>query len=83
MVTFNIQETFKDNKPLGIFKRFDQNGVLKVEMLYKENSDKIYSKFYYPGGTLQAEGLYIGKLKDSTWNYYSEDAYKINEVIYK
>ncbi len=81
----NIQYSgyFKDNKPVGEFKRYDQNGVLKVEMFYKENSVKIYSKFYYPGKILQAEGIYVGKLKDSIWNYYSVDGFKINEIPYQ
>lgn len=81
----NIQYSgnFKDNKPVGVFKRFDQDGILKVEMLYLENSDKIYSKFYYPGQKLQAEGIYLGKLKDSTWLYYSEEGHKINEITYQ
>ena len=80
----NIQYSgnFKNNKPVGKFKRYDQNGVLKVEMFYKENSVKIYSKFFYPGKILQAEGIYLGKLKDSIWNYYSVDGFKINEVPY-
>jgi len=81
----NIQYSgnFIDNKPIGEFKRYDQNGVLKVKMLYNKNSNKIYSKFYYPGQILQAEGYYIGKLKDSIWNYYSLDNFRINEVPYQ
>ena len=51
-------------------------------MFYKENSDKIYTKFYYPGKILQAEGYYINKKKDSIWIYYTEEGYKINEVPY-
>ncbi|MFC2096132.1 toxin-antitoxin system YwqK family antitoxin [Bacteroidota bacterium] len=71
---------FKNNQPIGEFKRYDQEGVLKVEMIYKENSHKVYTKFYYPGKMIQAEGYYIQKLKDSVWNYYSSEGHKINEV---
>ena len=61
---------FKNNKPVGIFKRFDEDGNLKVELDYPENSHKIFAKFYYPELLLQAEGYYINQQKDSIWNYY-------------
>ncbi len=73
---------FKDNKPIGELKRYNEDGSLKVEMFYKENSNKVYSKFYYPGKAAQAEGYYNNKLKDSVWIYYSTEGYKINEVPY-
>lgn len=74
--------TFKNNVPIGIFKRYNQDGDLVAEMSYLENSDKVYTKFYYPGEKLRAEGYYINKQKDSVWIYYSEEGFKINEVPY-
>lgn len=80
----NLQYTgfFKNNKPVGVFKRFDEDGVLKVELNYSENSNKVFAKFYYPELKLQAEGYYIQQKKDSIWNYYSIDGFLINSVPY-
>ena len=58
---------FKNNKPIGLFNRYDRNGILKVELNYIENSDKVYTTFYYPGKILQAKGYYINQQKDSIW----------------
>ena len=74
---------FKDNKPVGDFKRYDVEGNLKAEMTHFENSNKVYAKFYYPQNIIQAEGYYINKQKDSIWNYYTTDKYLINSVSYK
>ncbi|HAN17524.1 MAG: hypothetical protein A2X13_02910 [Bacteroidetes bacterium GWC2_33_15] len=81
----NVQYTgkFINNKPVGEFKRFDQNGNLLVIMNYTTDNDKVYSTFYHSNKKKQAEGYYIGKLKDSIWNYYSEDEKLINSVPYQ
>ena len=71
---------FKDNKPVGLLKRFDEKGNLKAEMNYVKGSDKVYAKLYYPNEVLQAEGYFINKNKDSIWHYYSIDRYLINKV---
>ncbi|MCK5028558.1 MAG: hypothetical protein KAR57_02920 [Bacteroidales bacterium] len=73
---------FKNNKPVGELKRYSNDGVLKVILNYKENSDKINAKFYHPGKIIQAEGIYIGQSKDSIWNYYTAEGFLINKVPY-
>jgi antitoxin component YwqK of YwqJK toxin-antitoxin module len=75
--------SFINDKPIGILKRYTQEGVLKAEMTYVKNSNKVYSKFYYPSNVLHSKGIYIEKLKDSIWNYYSSEGFKINEVMYR
>jgi len=74
---------FKNNKPVGVMKRYSPQGYLKAELKYIENSQKIYAKFFYPNQNIEAEGLYIGKLKDSIWQFYTEDNYLINKVSFK
>lgn len=73
---------FVNNNPIGKFKRYTPEGDLLVIMNYKMNSEKVYSIFYYSNKNKQAEGNYIGKLKDSIWNYYSEDGILLNNVPY-
>lgn len=80
--TVQYTGNFVDNKPIGEFKRYNQDGTLKVSMIYRKNSNKVYSTFFYPDMKIHSEGIYIEKLKDSTWNYYAIQGYKINEVNY-
>lgn len=80
--TIQYSGTFKNNRPVGQFKRYNQEGDLVAEMNYQETSERVYTKFYYPGKILRAEGYFLNKLKDSVWVYYTEDGSKINEVPY-
>jgi antitoxin component YwqK of YwqJK toxin-antitoxin module len=80
--TIQYSGSFINNKPVGQFKRYTKEGVLKVIMTYVENTNKVYSTFYYPNMSIHSEGIYIEKQKDSTWNYYSIDGFKLNEVTY-
>jgi antitoxin component YwqK of YwqJK toxin-antitoxin module len=62
---------FKNNKPVGTFKRFYEDGVIKAVMNYDATGTNVYTTLYYQNGTKAAEGKYVGTLKDSIWNYYS------------
>lgn len=62
---------FKNNKPVGTFKRFYEDGTLKAIMNYDATGVNVYTTLYYQNGAKAAEGKYIGTLKDSIWNYYS------------
>ncbi|MDR2848745.1 MAG: hypothetical protein LBV39_06525 [Bacteroidales bacterium] len=69
--------TFKDDKPIGEMKRYHSAGGVRVIMLYRENSKKIYSRFFWQNGELAAEGNYIGNKRDSLWTFYSYYTRKI------
>ncbi|OFX83770.1 MAG: hypothetical protein A2W99_03230 [Bacteroidetes bacterium GWF2_33_16] len=71
---------FKNNKPVGEFTRYTREGTLYAKMKYAENSDKIYTTFFYPNKQVQAEGYYINKLKDSTWSFYSEKGILVSTI---
>jgi antitoxin component YwqK of YwqJK toxin-antitoxin module len=62
--------TFKDDKPIGLMKRYYEDGGLKAEMIYREDGNA-YAYLYYQGKTVKmAEGKYRGQAKDSTWLSY-------------
>jgi antitoxin component YwqK of YwqJK toxin-antitoxin module len=62
---------FVDDKPVGEFKRYYEDGSLQAEMNYR-SADVAYAKLYYPGKELvmMAEGKYINQEKDSVWLSY-------------
>lgn len=74
---------FKNNKPTGLFRRYDQNGKLKAIMHHQPGSALVFVQMFYPNGNIQAEGIYIGRKKDSVWNFYSNEGYLINQVPYE
>ena len=53
----NIQYkgNFKDNKPVGLIKRYNQEGTLIAEMDYIESSKKVYTKLYYKSEKLPSK----------------------------
>jgi len=62
---------FVNDMPVGEFKRYYPGGILQAEMIYSEDSGSAYARLYYENGKPAAEGRYLDKNKDSTWNYYS------------
>ncbi|MDP4208579.1 MAG: toxin-antitoxin system YwqK family antitoxin [Bacteroidota bacterium] len=63
---------FKDDKPVGMMKRYSENGKLKADMLFDATGTKAKVKmYYYQNGELAACGNFINTRKDSIWNYYS------------
>lgn len=65
---------FKDNKPVGVMKRYHENGKLNAVLVYGEDGGDFCSvKLYSSKEKLVAEGFYDGREKDSTWIYYSDD----------
>jgi antitoxin component YwqK of YwqJK toxin-antitoxin module len=62
---------FKDDKPVGMMKRYFDDSTIKAEMFFDASGTKAKAKLYYQDGPIAAEGNYINALKDSTWIYYS------------
>ena len=45
--------------------------------------DRQLLHIFYKDGSLKTSGLYVGKLKDSTWNYYNRDSILILSEEYR
>ena len=63
--------SFKDDKPVGDWKRFHENGKIKARLFNLPDSDKAVAELFDSNGIRYAKGNYIGTAKDSTWNYYN------------
>jgi antitoxin component YwqK of YwqJK toxin-antitoxin module len=64
---------FANNKPVGEWKRYHENGRIKALMSYRLNSERIFASLFDEEGRLYAKGVFDGTLRDSTWNFYSGD----------
>jgi antitoxin component YwqK of YwqJK toxin-antitoxin module len=71
--TLKYSGTFENGTPVGVFKRYYEDGSLQAVIEHR-SSDQSFAKLYYPETEqLMAEGLYTNQLKDSVWNFYSEE----------
>jgi antitoxin component YwqK of YwqJK toxin-antitoxin module len=63
---------FLDDKPVGEWRRYHENGVLRAILLHHQNSDSVQSRLFDTSGKPAAEGYYTGEKKTGLWKYYSE-----------
>ncbi len=64
---------FKDDRPVGEFRHFNQQGKLESIQTYAADGRASKAVHYHATGQVMARGNYAGQEKDSTWNYYSVD----------
>ncbi len=69
---FVYEGEFKDDQPVGTFKRYYEDGVLKSIQQYGENETSAIVIYETDGLTKSAQGAYIGKAKEGEWIYYVE-----------
>ena len=62
---------FNQNKPIGEWKRYHENGKIKALMTYRPNSERVFASLFDEEGKLYAKGVFEGTLRDSTWSFYS------------
>lgn len=69
---------FRNNKPIGEFKRYDNRERLTSKLFYSELGDTAYAEMYHENGKNAAVGRYINKIKDGEWKYFDEEGRLIN-----
>jgi len=76
---------FKDNYPVGEFKRFNDDGSAMSTMVFSNYGKEADAKIYHQNGFLAAKGLYINQKKEGPWQFFSEfvNGYLVCEESYK
>jgi antitoxin component YwqK of YwqJK toxin-antitoxin module len=76
--------TFKDDHPVGEFKRYFEDNTLKSLLVYSSDGREAYATIYHPNGFIASQGKYINQLKEGKWKFYSQyvNGYLINEEEY-
>ncbi len=76
---------FKDDHPVGEFKRYFENNKLKSVLIYTSDGNEADATIYHPNGFISSKGRYINQLKEGKWKFYSAsvEGYLINEEEYK
>jgi antitoxin component YwqK of YwqJK toxin-antitoxin module len=76
---------FKDDHPVGEFKRYDENNVLKSVLIFSEDGKSADASIYHPNGFIASKGKYINQIKEGRWQFFSSivNGYMICVEIYK
>ena len=62
---------FKNDKPVGEFKRFFPGNKIKAIMNYKEDGKTVKATLFYQNAKKAAEGTFIDMKKEGQWKYFS------------
>ena len=69
---------FSNNKPVGEWRRYHENGALRAILLHSEISDSVSAQLFDISGKLAAQGTYVYEQKAGKWKYFA-DGRKISE----
>ncbi|MFM1877012.1 MAG: hypothetical protein RL266_2749 [Bacteroidota bacterium] len=72
---------FKDDKPVGLFKYYYENGELQATNNHVGDGT-VANHVYHKNGKIKAKGIYQGQLKDSLWQYFNENEILVLEETY-
>jgi antitoxin component YwqK of YwqJK toxin-antitoxin module len=72
---------FADNRPVGEWKRYHDNGALRAVLEHRAGNDTVDARLFDTNGKLMAEGQYVNEKKTGTWTHYSGER-KISEETY-
>ncbi len=75
---------FKDDNPVGEFKRYYENSTLKSLLIFDDNGKEADATIYHPNGYIASKGKFINQLKEGKWQFFSAifKEYLISEEFY-
>lgn len=75
---------FKDDHPVGEFKRYYENKIIKSLLIYSPDGKEAVATTYHPNGYVSSKGTYINQMKEGKWQFFSAstDGYMISEETY-
>jgi len=75
---------FKNDHPVGEFKRYYEDGKVKSVLVYSEDGIRADAVIYHENGLVSSKGTYINQLKEGKWQFYSQytEGYLICEEFY-
>jgi len=68
---------FIDNKPVGTFKKYHENGKLKAILKYDNSDTIVRAKLFYRENRPAAIGKYVNNKRDSTWTLYTKQGKRV------
>lgn len=62
---------FKDDHPVGEFRRYYENNTLKSLLIYNDNGTEAIACIYHPNGYISSKGKYVNQMKEGKWQFFS------------
>jgi antitoxin component YwqK of YwqJK toxin-antitoxin module len=62
---------FKNDHPVGEFKRYYENSTIKSLLIYNENGNEATAVIYHPNGHISSKGKYVNQKKEGKWQFFS------------
>ncbi|HUX55416.1 MAG TPA: toxin-antitoxin system YwqK family antitoxin [Bacteroidales bacterium] len=75
---------FKNDHPVGEFKRYYKNSTLKSFLIFGDDGTEAVATIYHPNGYISSKGNYINQMKEGKWQFFSSihNGYLISEEFY-
>jgi antitoxin component YwqK of YwqJK toxin-antitoxin module len=75
---------FKNDHPVGEFKRYYEDHTLKSILIYNDDGKKATATLFHPNGNISSKGTYINQMKEGKWQFYSvfTNGHKVSEEYY-
>lgn len=62
---------FKDDHPVGEFRRYYEDKTLKSLLIYSSDGTEAIATIYHPNGNISSKGTYINQMKEGKWQFLS------------
>ena len=63
---------FRDNHPVGSFKRYFENDTLQSELIFSSDGKEANATIYQQNGLIASSGKFVNQLKEGKWKFFSE-----------
>ena len=75
---------FKDDHPVGEFKRYYEDKSIKSLLIYSDDGRKATATLYHQNGNISSKGTYIDQMKEGKWQFYSvfTNGHMVSEEYY-
>lgn len=76
---------FKDDHPVGEFRRYFENHTLSSLLNYSSDGRKTVATIYHPNGNISSKGTFVNQKKEGKWQFFSEftNGYLVSEEYYR
>ena len=62
---------FKDNQPIGTFKRFFENDTIHSVLIFSDDGKEAMASLYHTNGFIASSGKFVNQLKEGKWKFFS------------
>jgi antitoxin component YwqK of YwqJK toxin-antitoxin module len=75
---------FKNDHPVGEFRRYNENKTLKSVLVYTDDGTTADATIYHINGNVASKGKYVNQKKEGKWQFFSAftKGYLISEEYY-